>query len=198
MAPCVAPSLAQSFMKDGLKRQKRPRLWPPRGASLAPCHEWGAVGPMCGIISPSMPLVVVENRALGNTAYAPFMESGGATTLRFGAFGADVTTGLKWIERVLAPALKTAVHRMDGGLRLKPIIAQALHMGDDVHNRNTAASLLLFRAVARSLVRTEASELPVAGVLNLLGSDDMFFLPSPWRRARRPWMRRRKFRSPAW
>ena len=146
------------------------------GIRFAPCHEWGAVGPMCGIISPSMPLVVVENRALGNTAYAPFMESGGATTLRFGAFGADVTTGLKWIERVLAPALKTAVHRMDGGLRLKPIIAQALHMGDDVHNRNTAASLLLFRAVARSLVRTEASELPVAEVLNLLGSDDMFFL----------------------
>lgn len=43
---------------------------------FAPCHEHGAVGPMSGIISPSMPLFTVQNKSSGNFAYAPFMESG--------------------------------------------------------------------------------------------------------------------------
>lgn len=146
------------------------------GVDLAPCHEYGAVGPMCGIISPSMPLIVVSNRTAGNTAYAPMMESGGPKTLRFGAFGPDVTAGLKWIERVLAPTLRAAVIGMEGGLPLKPIVAQALHMGDDVHNRNTAATLLLLRSVAESLLRSTVDKQAVIEVLKLLRTDDMFFL----------------------
>lgn len=142
---------------------------------FAPCHEWGAVGPMCGIISPSMPLIVVTERSRGNRAYAPMMESGGARTLRFGAFGDDVVAGLKWMERVLAPALKAAVNTM-GGLALKPIIAQALHMGDDVHNRNTAATLLLLRSVAEALLQPGMQKGPAVEALNVLRSDDMFFL----------------------
>lgn len=146
------------------------------GIRFAPCHEWGAVGPMCGIISPSMPLVVVADRAHDTRAFAPFMEAGGARTLRFGAFGDDVSSGLKWIERVLAPTLKTAVTAMDGGLALKPIIAQALHMSDDVHNRNTAATLMLLRYVAESLLRPGMQKDAVADTLGTLRSDDMFFL----------------------
>lgn len=143
---------------------------------FAPCHEWGAVGPMCGIISPSMPLVVVTNRASGNRAFAPFMEGGGARTLRFGAYGDDVSAGLKWIERVLAPTLKSAVAAIDGGLPLKPIIAQALHMSDDVHNRNTAATLMLLRFVAEALLQPGLQKGPIAETLKALRSDDMFFL----------------------
>ncbi len=146
------------------------------GIRFVPCHEWGAVGPMCGIISPSMPLIIVENRTQGNRAYAPFMEGGGPRTLRFGAFGPDVTAGLKWIEQVLAPTLRAAVSGMESGLPLKPIIAQALHMGDDVHNRNTAASLMLLRAVALSLAEVDISNSSVSDVLRLLRSEDMFFL----------------------
>lgn len=33
---------------------------------LAPCHHYHAVGPMAGIISPSMPLWVVENKTNGS------------------------------------------------------------------------------------------------------------------------------------
>lgn len=143
---------------------------------FAPCHEWGAVGPMCGIISPSMPLIVVMDRAHGTRAFAPFMEGGGARTLRFGAFGDDVIAGLRWIERILAPTLKGAVGAMDGGLSLKPIIAQALHMSDDVHNRNTAASLMLLRSVAEFLPQPGMQKGAVAETLKALRSDDMFFL----------------------
>lgn len=142
---------------------------------FAPCHEWGAVGPMCGIVSPSMPLIVVMDRAHGNRAFAPLMEQYGKA-LRFGAFGEEVTAQLKWIERVLAPTLKAAVAAIDGGLPLKPIIAQALHMSDDVHNRNAAASLLLLRSVAESLARSAMPKGPVAETLRALSTNDIFFL----------------------
>jgi hypothetical protein len=144
--------------------------------SFAPCHEFGAVGPMTGIISPSMPLFVVQNKTSGNFAYAPMMESGGAKTLRFGAFAPEVIAGLKWIENVLAPALKTAVAGIENGLPLKQIMGQALHMGDDVHNRNTAATLLLLRAVVGSLLGSNTSKDIVQDVVKIVGADDMFFL----------------------
>ncbi len=143
---------------------------------FAPCHEFGAVGPMTGIISPSMPLFVVANRTAGNRAYAPMMESGGAKTLRFGAFAPEVIEGLKLIENVLAPCLKAAVAGIDGGLPLKPLMSQSLHMGDDVHNRNTAATLLLYRAVTQSLLQSSISPDIVEMTLKTIGADDMFFL----------------------
>ena len=146
------------------------------GVRFAPCHEFGAVGPMTGIISPSMPLFVVSNKTSGNSAYAPMMESGGARTLRFGAFASEVIEGLKFIENVLAPCLKAAVAGIDGGLPLKPLMAQSLHMGDDVHNRNTAATLLLFRSVTESLLQSSIPRQTVYEALKIIGADDMFFL----------------------
>lgn len=146
------------------------------GIKFSPCHEYGAVGPMCGVISPSMPLFVVANKEHGNVAYAPMMESGGAKTLRFGAFAPEVIAGLKWIEQVLAPTLKVAVTGAAKELPLKPIVAQALHMGDEVHNRNTAATLLLLRSLAVSLLDAPVAKEVVIDVLKLIRSDDMFFL----------------------
>ncbi|GAB3625907.1 hypothetical protein PTE30175_01095 [Pandoraea terrae] len=143
---------------------------------FAPCHEWGAVGPMAGIISPSMPLFVVENRAAGNRAYAPMMESGGAKTLRFGAYAPEVLAGLRWLETVMAPTLKAVVTASPDGWPLKPVMAQALHMGDDVHNRNTAASLALLRWVAQGLVNTDIARSEAVAALRVMRADDMFFL----------------------
>jgi Protein of unknown function (DUF1116). len=33
--------------------------------TFAPCHHFGAVGPMAGVVSPSMPVFIVENAASG-------------------------------------------------------------------------------------------------------------------------------------
>ena len=44
-------------------------------------------------------------------------------------------------RRVLAPVVGEAIRRQ-GGIALKPLIARALRMGDEVHSRNAAASLL--------------------------------------------------------
>lgn len=94
----------------------------------APCHEHSTVGPMAGIVAPSMPVFVLRNQEYGNKAYCT-MNEGLGRVLRYGAFGPDVIERLKWMEEVLYPNLKKAIANI-GEIDLKNIIAQALHMGE--------------------------------------------------------------------
>lgn len=141
---------------------------------FAPCHHYGAVGPMAGIISPSMPVWVVKNTAGGNTAYSNLNEGLGKV-LRFGAFDRDVLRRLRWMADVLAPAIDRALQEL-GGLELKPFIAQALHMGDECHNRNAAASSLLFKRLAAPMVRSGLAPTDTSRVLEFMTVNDHFFL----------------------
>ncbi|MBP7829391.1 MAG: DUF1116 domain-containing protein [Kiritimatiellae bacterium] len=140
----------------------------------APCHEHSAVGPMAGIVSASMPVFLVKNEEHGNTAYCTLNEGLGKV-LRYGAYGEDVIKRLKWMEQVLYPALKKAVAKL-GRVDLKNLIAQALHMGDEVHNRNRAATSLLYRALAPAIVTTGGDPQTTADVLEFINKNDHFFL----------------------
>jgi hypothetical protein len=142
---------------------------------FTPCHHRGAVGPMAGIISPSMPLFIVRNEDRGNLAYTNFNEGIGKV-LRFGANDASVVKRLKWLEEVLAPALKAAIARVPGGVPLKAIQAQALLMGDEVHSRNTAATLLFLAAIAPALAESGISAIVVAETLRFIAATSQFFL----------------------
>jgi hypothetical protein len=145
------------------------------GIAFSPCHHSDAVGPMAGIISPSMPVYVVRNLAGKNTAYSNLNEGLGKV-LRFGAYGPEVVERLGWMERVLAPGLRQALSTVEGGVRLKALMAQALQMGDDVHNRNVAASSLLFRMLSMALVRSNLDRRSVAEILAFLDENNHFFL----------------------
>lgn len=138
-----------------------------------PAHHHAAVGPMAGIISPSMPVWVIEDSAHGHRAYSNFNEGLGKA-LRFGAYGPDVLGRLKWIEGTLAPALAAALGAL-GGIELKPLMAQALTMGDEVHNRNAAASALLLRRLAGALART-APAAAAGEVFDFIAGNEHFFL----------------------
>lgn len=140
----------------------------------APCHEHGAVGPMAGIVTPSMPVMIIRNEKFGNTAYCTLNEGLGKV-LRYGAFGDEVTKRLKWMETVLYPVLKAALAHA-GPIDLKNLIAQALHMGDEVHNRNRAGTSLLYRALAPTIVATCANKDDAVAVLNFINGNDHFFL----------------------
>jgi hypothetical protein len=142
--------------------------------TFEPCHEHRAVGPMAGIITPSMPVFIVRNDACGNHAYTT-MNEGLGKVLRYGAFGDEVITKLRWMESVLYPVLKAAIEK-SGPVNLKSIIAQALHMGDEVHNRNRAATSLLFRALAPAVVETCEDRAAAASVLRFINGNDHFFL----------------------
>lgn len=140
----------------------------------APCHEHSAVGPMAGIISYSMPVFVLVNETAGNRAYCT-MNEGLGKVLRYGAYGPDVIARLKWMENVLFPVLKKAVEKM-GRIDLKNLIAQALHMGDEVHNRNRAGTSLFYRAVAPAVVTTCDDPQKAAESLEFINRNDHFFL----------------------
>lgn len=142
--------------------------------ALEPCHHYQAVGPMAGIISPSMPLWVIENTVNGQRALSNFNEGLGKV-LRFGANSDEVLQRLRWIQHELAPALKAAVLRT-GGLELKPLMAQALHMGDEIHNRNAAATGLLIKRLLPALLECNLPLAQLQRCVAFITSNDHFFL----------------------
>lgn len=150
------------------------RLAASGAVTFAPCHHHQAVGPMAGVISPSMPVWVVEEAEYGGVAYSNLNEGLGKV-LRFGAHEPAVLERLQWMRVMLGPAIQRALQTL-GGLELKPLIAQALQMGDECHNRNAAASSLLFRRLAPALLRSGAPPEVAASVLEFMAGNDHFFL----------------------
>jgi Protein of unknown function (DUF1116) len=136
-----------------------------------PCHHYGSVGPMAGVVSRSMPVWVVADRSTGKRTYATLNEGLGAV-LRFGAFGPAVLDRLHWMAEVLGPALNTAIESIDG-IGAADIMAQALHMGDELHNRNVAATGQLIRRVAPALCATAEA---APAVLSFMAGNDHTFL----------------------
>jgi len=141
---------------------------------FSPCHEHQAVGPMAGIVSPSMPVFLVQNATAGNLAFCTLNEGLGKV-LRYGAFAPEVIQRLRWMEKILYPNLDEAL-RLNGPLDLKLIIAQALHMGDELHNRNRAATSLFYRALAPAIIRCAATPETAAAILQFINGNDHFFL----------------------
>ncbi len=139
-----------------------------------PCHEHNCVGPMAGIVSASMPVFIVKNQAAGNYAYATQNEGLGKV-LRYGAYGPEVIERLRWMENILYPALKAAIESL-GSIDLKSMVAQALHMGDEVHNRNRAGTSLFYRAIAPAVIKTCPEPKTAAAVLDFINGNDHFFL----------------------
>lgn len=142
---------------------------------FAPAHEYNAVGPMAGIISSSMPVHIIHNKTHDNYAYCTINEGLGKV-LRYGAFSEDVITRLKWIEEEFAPVLKKALALIDGGINLKTIIAQAIQMGDEGHNRNNAATSLFFREISTYLLETDEDKEVIKRVLEFMKDNNHYFL----------------------
>lgn len=139
-----------------------------------PCHHHDAVGPMAGIVTSKMPVWIIENKTYGNRAYCTLNEGLGKV-LRMGAYGPEVIERLNWMEKTLYPILKEAIE-IHGPIDLKVMIAQALQMGDEVHNRNKAATSLLIREIASSILKTSFSNEDKIAVLEFLNSNDHTFL----------------------
>jgi hypothetical protein len=141
-----------------------------------PCHHHQTVGPMAGMTTYSMPVLVVENRAAGNRAFSVLNEGLGRV-LRYGGLGPDVLERLDWMRRVLGPALGEALRAMPEGVDLRAMIAQALHMGDECHNRNRAASSLLIKALAPQIAALDSLDASERRrVLEFAAGNEHFFL----------------------
>lgn len=142
--------------------------------SYDPCHHHNTVGPMAGVVSASMPVWILQNKKYGNYSYCTLNEGLGKV-LRYGAYSDEVIKRLKWMENLLAPLLKQAL-KLHGQIDLKTMIAQALQMGDEGHNRNRAGTSLLIREIAPYIIQTKFSEEEKIKVLKFIDSNDHFFL----------------------
>lgn len=165
-----------ALMYEGMAKtpEEAERLAASGKIKYEPCHEHSAVGPMAGIISASMPVFIVKNEESGNFAYATQNEGLGKV-LRYGAYGPEVIERLKWMEKTLYPTLKAAIEFL-GRIDLKTLTAQALHMGDEVHNRNRAGTSLLYRAIAPAVIKTCKDPETAAKCLDFINGNDHFFL----------------------
>lgn len=134
---------------------------------LEPCHHHQAVGPMAGVTSPSMSVYIVENRTHGNRAFSNLNEGYGKV-LRYGAYSSEVLDRLRWMEEVMAPLVADAIEA-SGGIDLKTLLSEALHMGDEGHNRNKAGSILFLKALAPHLAKVAGRREDVVATLPTTG-----------------------------
>ena len=142
--------------------------------SLEPCHHRATVGPMAGVVTPSMWLWVLEDRATGRRTHCSLNEGLGKV-LRYGAYGPEVLTRLRWMGDVLGPLLQRAVRAADP-VDVTGILTQMLQMGDEAHNRNRAGTLMLLRDLAPAMVGSGVDSADVAESLRFIGGNDHFFL----------------------
>ena len=141
---------------------------------FAPCHHHGAAGPMAGVISASMEVYVIENPTHGNQAYSTLNEGYGKV-LRYGAYSEEVLEKLRWMNGSMGPLLKEALEQTEG-LDIRALLAEALHMGDEGHNRNKAGSLLFLKLLSPLIAKVAKDEALEAEVLQFLGDNALSVL----------------------
>jgi hypothetical protein len=154
------------------------RLAAGTGVSLDSCHHHAAVGPMAGVISPSMWVFELENPDGGGRAWCSLNEGLGKV-LRYGAYGPEVIDRLRWMSAVLGPLLQHAVRSVRDGagpIDVKAIIAQMLQMGDEGHNRNRAGTLMLLRELLPAMISSGFDPDDVARAVGFVAGNDHFFL----------------------
>lgn len=144
---------------------------------IEPTHHHGCVGSVAGIYTASMPVFVVENRDRGNRSFCNFYEGESRRRLNYGVYDDSVHAGLKLLEEVIGPVVGEAVRLSDDGIPLKPIMVRALRMGDEMHSRNTAATLLFGRELMPLLLDLHGTNPEgVRQLLDFLQASDYFFL----------------------
>lgn len=139
-----------------------------------PCHHHAAVGPMAGVTSASMAVYMVENQTHGNRAFSNLNEGYGKV-LRYGAYQEDVQARLRWMNTTLASVLKDALEA-SGGMDIRALLAEALHMGDEGHNRNKAGSILYTKNLAPLIAKVAPNGDVAADVLKFLGDNALSVL----------------------
>ena len=169
---CVGAMLFEGWAKD--EDDARHQLENGE-VEFIPCHHVNAVGPMGGITSANMPVLVVENKADGTTAYCQLNEGIGKV-LRFGAFSEEVVDRLTWMKDVLGPVLGKALRQIEGGMNVDVMIAKAITMGDEFHQRNIAASLIFLKDITPTIVGLDIPQNDKMEVIDFLAKTDQFFL----------------------
>ena len=178
MCGAMKGAVTGAFVFEGLAKDiaDAERLAASGEIEFSPCNEHSTVGSMAGVSSPSMYVHIVENKTYGNVSYTNLSEQL-SKILRMGANDESVIERLIWMRDVLGPMLKEAME-IAGEIDLRLLLSQALHMGDECHNRNVAGTTLLIQALTSYLVQTSFSTKDKVDVFNFVASSDYFSGPT--------------------
>ena len=147
---------------------------PPIEWSRASCHHRGAVGPMAGVVTPSMWMFELQDPSTGNKSWCSLNEGLGKV-LRYGAYSPEVIERLDWMRDVLGPLLQVGVRAREEHIDVRAIISQMIQMGDEGHNRNRAGTLMFLRDLLPFMIEGGTSS-DVARAARFVGGNDHFFL----------------------
>jgi len=139
-----------------------------------PCHHHETVGPMAGVTTASMKVYVLENVTHGNKAYSNLNEGYGKV-LRYGAYSKEVLEKLNWMNDIMGSALAEALTN-SGGIDIRALLAESLHMGDEGHNRNKAGSLLYTTKLAPLIFEVVEDKATAAEIIKFLGENALSVL----------------------
>ena len=142
--------------------------------TFSPCHHHSTVGPMAGVVTYSMPVWHMVNKTYGNDAYCT-MNEGLGKVLRFGACDQEVFDRLHRMRNEYYPVLRQALER-HGEIDMKVMIAQALQMGDEAHNRNKAGTSLFLREIVMDVMNTDFPMEQKLAALAFINNNDHTFL----------------------
>jgi len=165
LSPLLRSSLTAAAEFEGLS---------PREAELGAAQDFGSMAGGAGAITASTPVVVVEDAASGRRAFHFLMEGFGRTLI-LGMTGDDVFERLRFLRDDLAPALDAAVAELDG-IDCDEIMIEALRRGDELHNRNAAATSMLAERIAPGLARTRIGADLQERLFNFLHGNPQFFV----------------------
>lgn len=163
----IAALLYEGWAKDPAAAE---RLAEGGHLNLVPNHDLGGVGPMAGVLSPSMHVFVVRDKVSGRRTYSSIEHD-----FLFGCWDERAMDELQRWNHCFYPALRGALSAL-GEVDLLQLMAQALMMGDELHSRQTASSALLLRALAPSIVGANPQSAATA-TLSELADNELSFLP---------------------
>ena len=129
---------------------------------------------MAGITCPSMSVYILENKTHGNKSFSNLNEGYGKV-LRYGAYSDEVLARLRWMEEIMAPVLGKAIE-MSGGIDMRVLLSEALHMGDEGHNRNKAGSVLFTKNLAPYIVKASDDSEIASQIIRTLGDNALSVL----------------------
>lgn len=143
---------------------------------LGACHDHGCVGSLTGVYTASMPVLVVEDKVHGNRAYCTVYEGPARERLTYGIYNERVHANLVYVREVIGPALARAIRHLNG-IELRPLMRRALNMSDELHTRNTAATVLFMRELVPALLERARESVDESQALyDFLYRSEVFFL----------------------
>ena len=109
--------------------------------------DYATVGSGTGIVTPHVPLLIVEDRETGGRA-GVFPGEGrfGGGFCGWGLYSPEIAANLNWMRDSLFPPL-VALLRDKGGFPMRELFAEARRMGDELHSSQRAIDPLFTRAI---------------------------------------------------